>query len=323
LIAKYPAVPSTSAKLLVYDRTKDNIEHAYIKDIERFLPKDTAIIMNDTKVIKARLFGQKSTGAKIELLYTKQINNTLHEVLIKGRIKQDMEILFNEELYAKIRKINKDGSRIVEFIHNKKLLNFEELLWFFEKIGHIPLPPYIDREDNNNDTLTYQSKFAKKAGSVAAPTASLHFDDELLNTIKTTHNNAFVTLHIGLGTFKNVEVSDIREHLIHTERYDITPEAKEIIDSKQNILCIGTTACRSAEHYFKTKQTSGECNIFLHYNNPPQRVNHLLTNFHLPKSTLIMLVASMLGVEKTIELYNEAIAKNYRFYSYGDAMLIL
>jgi S-adenosylmethionine:tRNA ribosyltransferase-isomerase len=294
-----------------------------VSNIEQFLPTDCSIIMNNTKVIKARLFGHKESGAKIEVMYIREFSNYAHEVLIRGKVSIGTKVVLAQNLYANVIALNDDGSRIVEFVSDSKKLNFSDMSSFFELLGHVPLPPYIDRDDTLSDNLTYQSTFACVDGSVAAPTASLHFDDELLCSIQKSHKTAFVTLHIGLGTFKNVEARDIREHQIHTERYAISDDAKTIIDSNCKILAIGTTACRSVEHYCKSGKTTGECDIFIHYANPPTRVNHLMTNFHLPKSTLIMLVASMIGVHKTKQIYQIAIESGYRFYSYGDAMLIL
>ncbi len=309
--------------MLVYDRKTGQITHSTISQINSFLPKDCAIIMNDTKVIKARLYGQKESGANIELLYIRDLSRYEHEVLIKGKVKAGTTLTFGGGLSAKVLKLNDDGSRIVSLHTEQGELDFVSLLPFLDAIGHIPLPPYMEREDTLEDSSNYQSRFAINEGSVAAPTASLHFDDELLKRLQESHRSAFVTLHIGLGTFKNVEASDIREHQIHTERYQISDHAKDLIDSETDILCIGTTACRSVEYYFAQKKQSGECDIFLHIENKPKRVNHLLTNFHLPKSTLIMLVSSMIGLEKTLELYELAIKNEYRFYSFGDAMLIL
>lgn len=279
--------------------------------------------MNNTKVIKARLYGQKRSGAKIEVMYIKELGDKTHEVLIRGKVKIADKITISDSFHLLVKRLNSDGSRVVEFFNVEKSLDFNELLSYFDTLGHTPLPPYINREDDEKDKEAYQSLFASTPGSVAAPTASLHFDDDLLRDLQHKHQNAFVTLHIGLGTFKNVESDDIRKHQIHSERFFISDEAKRLIDSNKKILCIGTTACRSVEYHHKTKKTSGECDIFLHIDNKPTRVNHLMTNFHLPKSTLIMLVSSFIGLEKTKELYEIAIKNNYRFYSYGDAMLII
>ena len=324
LIATYPASPRDHAKLLVYDRKSDTITHAHFYDLEKFIPKDCALIFNDTKVIKARLFGKKPSGGKSELLINRPLNATDINVYIRGRVKVGTEIYFDENLSAKVTKLNEDGSREVNFFLEGKLLRFEELLPIIDTIGHIPLPPYIQREDEAADADEYQSVFAKEAGAVAAPTASLHFTPEQHERICKNHKHAYVTLHVGSGTFKPVEADIITEHPMHSEYYEISNAAKELLDSDTPILSVGTTSTRTIEFYAKHgKVQRGEANLFLHPQNKPSRVNHLLTNFHLPKSTLLMLVASFVGLEKTQELYAEAIKEKYRFYSYGDAMLIL
>ena len=324
LIAAYPANPRDHAKLLVYNRETDTITHAHFYDLEQFIPKDCALIFNDTKVIKARLFGHKPSGGKIELLINRPLNAVDINVYIRGRVKAETQLLFDENLQAKVISCNEDGSREVNFFKDEKLLRFEELLAIVDKIGHIPLPPYIQREDETADANEYQSVFAKEEGAVAAPTASLHFTPEQHERICKNHKHAYVTLHVGSGTFKPVEADIITEHPMHAEYYAISNAAKELLDSKTPILSVGTTSTRTIEFYAKHgKIQSGEANLFLHPNNKPSRVNYLLTNFHLPKSTLLMLVASFVGLEKTQELYATAIKENYRFYSYGDAMLII
>jgi len=323
LIATYPASPRDSAKLLVYDRKRDKITHTIFSEIEHFIPKDAALIFNNTKVIKARLYGKKSSGGKVELLINRPLNDFDVNVYIRGRVKEGSTLLFDDNLQARVLQLKADGSRVVRFFRDNKELCFEELLSIIDNIGHIPLPPYLQREDEDLDEQEYQSVFAKKEGAVAAPTASLHFTKELYNRIRATHPFAEVTLHVGSGTFKPVEAEVITDHPMHSEYYEIPPKAKELLDSNTPILAVGTTSTRTIEYYVRTHQTSGEANLFLHPQNPPKRVNHLLTNFHLPKSTLIMLVASFVGLEKTLKLYNEAIKERYRFYSYGDAMLIL
>jgi len=239
-------------------------------------------------------------------------------------VKVETHIEFDESLVAVVKELKDDGSRVVNFLQNDKLLRFEDLLPIIERIGHIPLPPYIQREDSEEDASEYQTVFAREEGAVAAPTASLHFTPEQHERICKKFNHAFVTLHVGSGTFKPVEAEVITDHPMHSEYYDISNAAKDILDSAQDILSIGTTSTRTIEFYEKHgKVQRGEANLFLHPNNKPSRVNHLLTNFHLPKSTLLMLVASFVGLEKTQELYAEAIKEKYRFYSYGDAMLII
>ncbi|WP_434580191.1 tRNA preQ1(34) S-adenosylmethionine ribosyltransferase-isomerase QueA [Sulfurimonas sp. NW15] len=324
LIANYPASPRDHAKLLVYDRATDTITHTFFYNLENFLSPECALIFNDTKVIKARLFGKKQSGGKIELLINRAITAHNINVYIRGKVKRDTEIFFDDNLMAKVTQLNEDGSREVNFYQNSILLRFEDLLPVIDKIGHIPLPPYIQRPDEDEDADEYQSVFASQEGAVAAPTASLHFTSEQHKRICQKHKHAYITLHVGSGTFKPVEAEVITNHPMHSEYYDISKEAKEILDSDIPVLSVGTTSTRTIEFYARHKgQMRGEANLFLHPNNKPLRVNHLLTNFHLPKSTLLMLVASFVGLDKTHQLYAEAIQEKYRFYSYGDAMLIL
>jgi S-adenosylmethionine:tRNA ribosyltransferase-isomerase len=309
---------------LVYDRATDKITHAHFYDLEKYIPKNCALIFNDTKVIKARLYGKKPSGGKIELLINRPLDAYTVNVYIRGKVKVDTEILFDEELSAKVVKLEDDGSREVEFFKDSTKLRFEDLLPIMDKIGHVPLPPYINREDDKSDEDEYQSVFAAQEGAVAAPTASLHFTPEQHERVCKNFKHAYVTLHVGSGTFKPVDAEVITDHPMHSEYYDISDEAKEILDSDIEVLSVGTTSTRTIEYYAKHgKIQRGEANLFLHPNNKPSRVDHLLTNFHLPKSTLLMLVASFVGVSKTQKLYTEAIKNRYRFYSYGDAMLIL
>ncbi len=244
-------------------------------------------------------------------------------VYIRGRVKVGTKLLFDQSLSAEVVKLHEDGTRVVTFYQLDQKLDFEMLNQILETIGHIPLPPYIKREDNKEDVQNYQTLFAKNIGAVAAPTASLHFTPELLKKIQAKHQSAFVTLHVGAGTFKPVEHQDINEHIMHKEFYNIPSSAQEIIDSPKKILAVGTTVTRTIEYYARENKTEGESDLFLHPQNRPMRVNYLLTNFHLPKSTLLMLVASFVGIQKTLDLYDEAIKNNYQFYSYGDAMLIV
>ena len=324
LIATYPANPRDSAKLLVYDRKSDTVTHAHFYDLEKFLPQDVAFIFNNTKVIKARIFGHKPTGAKMELLINRPLNAYDVNVYIRGKVKKDTQILFDENLVATVQELNEDGSRVILFSQNSQTLRFEEILPIIEKIGHVPLPPYIQREDEETDTREYQTVFAKAEGAVAAPTASLHFSQEQHQRLCENYKYGYVTLHVGSGTFKPVEVETITEHPMHSEYYEIPKETQQLLESDTPIVAVGTTSTRTVEYYVRNKtQTKGEANLFLHPQNKPLRVNHLITNFHLPKSTLLMLVASFVGLEKTQELYKIAIENEYRFYSYGDAILIL
>jgi len=323
LIATEPVSPRDSCKLLVYERKTRTITHTIFSKINDFLPKECAVLCNDTKVIKARIFGTKISGGRVELLINKPLGNERVSCLIRGKVKEGTQLYFDKGLTAKVLELCEDGSRIVSFSHQAKNLCFEELILVLDNIGHIPLPPYMQREDNESDEDEYQSVFSQNAGAVAAPTASLHFTPELFETVKSTHPLEFLTLHVGAGTFKPVEAETITEHPMHSEYYNIPAPALELIHSAKPLLAIGTTVTRTVEYYVRTHKSEGEANLFLHPANPPQRINHLLTNFHLPKSTLLMLVASFVGLEETQAIYAEAIKEKYRFFSYGDAMLIL
>ena len=323
LIATSPARPADSAKLLVYNKEDDSITHTTFRDILEYIPANCNIFLNDTKVIKARIYGTKSSGGKIELLVIKPLPENRYIAMVKGRVKIGTTVEFEQNLTATIESLNEDGSRVVKFYKQNTELNFEQLVEILEQIGHIPLPPYMNREDSKQDELDYQTLFAKEDGSVAAPTASLHFTPELLENLHKSRNIHTLTLHVGAGTFKPVDAQNIKEHPMHSEYYNIPKNAQSVINSNEKILAVGTTVTRTIEFFARTKKANGECDLFLHPHNKPLRVDYLLTNFHLPKSTLIMLVSAFLGRDKTLKLYNEAIEKGYRFYSYGDAMLII
>jgi len=322
-IATTPVHPRDHAKLLVYDRKTDSVTHTTFKHLLDFIPKECDIFLNDTRVIKARIFGKKESGGKVELLFNKPLDTHHYLVLIRGRVKVGTELFFDHDLIATVSQLNDDGSREVTFTHKSKEIRFEDLVPVLDEIGHIPLPPYIQREDNEDDETDYQTLFAANAGAVAAPTASLHFTPELFAQMEQRHKTHKITLHVGAGTFKPVEVEKILEHPMHSEYFHISQEAAKVLDGNQPILAIGTTVTRTVEYYVRTGKRDGECDLFLNPHNLPKRVTHLLTNFHLPKSTLIMLVSAFIGREKTLQLYNEAIENKYRFFSYGDAMLIL
>jgi len=322
-IATTPVHPRDHAKLLVYDREKDTITHTTFKHLLDFVPKECDVFLNDTRVIKARIFGEKASGGKVELLFNKPLDAHHYLVLIRGKVKVGTELFFDDSLVATVTVLNDDGSRVVAFTHKNKEIRFEDLILVLDNIGHIPLPPYMHREDNKEDETDYQTLFAKNAGAVAAPTASLHFTPELFAALEARHQTHKITLHVGAGTFKPVDVEEILDHPMHSEYFHISKEAAHVLDSKTPLLAIGTTVTRTLEYYVRTGKMDGECDLFLNPHNPPQRVTHLLTNFHLPKSTLIMLVSAFIGREKTLQLYKEAIKKEYRFFSYGDAMLIL
>jgi len=325
LIATYPTYPKEEARLLVFNRKNKQISHSTFGNLQDFLP-DCAIFFNDTKVIKARIYGKKTSGGKIELFLHQAFLNSQNQLFlaqIKGRVKIGEVLHFDENLKAEVKELLACGLRKVQFFRNDEILSPSQLYTLLEKIGHIPLPPYIKREDEKSDLTDYQSIFAKNLGAIAAPTASLHFSEAMLEKLAKKHEFYQLTLHVGAGTFKSVECENIKEHKMHSEFFDIPKRACEIIDSKQAILGVGTTVTRTIEYYIRTKTKSGFCNLFLHPQNPPLRQNHLLTNFHLPKSTLIMLVSAFIGRQECLKLYELAIKEKYRFYSYGDGMLIL
>ena len=321
LIASSPANPKDSANLLVYQRSNNKITHTKFGNLIEFLP-DCDIIFNDTKVIKARIYGKKSSGGAVELLLNQPLGEGKFSTLIKGRVKAGTILEFDNGLSCEVIELL-DEYRIVKFYQNNRLVDTACLYQILNTIGHVPLPPYIKREDQKSDEIWYQSIFAKNNGAVAAPTASLHFSPQMIQNLKSKHNISYITLHVGAGTFKGVEVSDIREHKMHSEIYTISDEAINTINSNKPILGAGTTVTRCIEYFYRTGVKDGLCDLFLHPANPPQRQNYLLTNFHLPKSTLIMLVASFVGLENVKQIYKQAIEKNYKFYSYGDAMLVI
>ncbi len=323
LIAKHPVYPPDSAKLLVYDRKKDKITHTTFNHLLDFIPQDISIFLNDTKVIKARIFGQKESGGKVELLFNKPLFMDRYLVMIRGKVKVGTKLFFDQDLIAEILELNDDGSRVVNFYQKEKKLDFLSLINILNEIGHLPLPPYMNREDEKKDEEDYQTLFAKNYGAVAAPTASLHFTEELLKNLEEKFGLNYLTLHVGAGTFKPVEAEDILTHPMHSEYFEIGIESKKNLDKAKKTLAVGTTVTRTIEYYARTNKIQGECDLFLNPLNKPIKVDYLLTNFHLPKSTLIMLIASFVGLEKTLEIYNTAIKEKYRFYSYGDGMLII
>lgn len=340
LIASYPADPKESAKLLVYKRESGEIIHSDFYHLFSFIPKDSSIILNDTRVLKARIYGVRQSssksengGGKREILFhyfcAPMSNDCVCQ--IKGRIKLEDTIKLENGYFAHIKDELENGYKVVFFTYKDKILSQKEILAMLEHIGHIPLPPYIKRSDENLDSSEYQSVFAKHLGAVAAPTASLHFSREMFAKMQEHFPLYYVTLHIGAGTFASVQSQDIREHRIHSEFLHIDSSTIHSILNAKKILCIGTTAMRSVEYLVRQNLSPNEphadinaqCDLFLHLGNAPIKTDYLLTNFHLPKSSLLMLVASMVGVAQMKHIYAEAIHKQYRFFSYGDGMLIL
>ncbi|TLD87852.1 tRNA preQ1(34) S-adenosylmethionine ribosyltransferase-isomerase QueA [Helicobacter sp. MIT 05-5294] len=358
-IATHPIFPKEAAKLLVYERAQDKITHATFKDFSKFLPPDTLLVFNNTKVLPARLYGTKviqdskaqtqTSGAKIEALFHKEISPNVYLMQFKGRLKVGHLVSFGQGIFARILKSqqiesqNPDtqgvGFKEAEFFRvsqpqTKSSQSFpqdslesplsrKEFFEFLEHFGHIPLPPYLKRKDTQEDKNDYQSVFAKHLGAIAAPTASLHFSEESYHDLKNRFDSTEITLHVGAGTFIGVNAENILEHKMHKEQFFLTQDSANKIQNASHITAIGTTAVRVIEEFARNGALSGECDLFLHPQNKPLKTQAILTNFHLPKTTLLMLVASFIGLDKTKQLYEEAIAQNYRFYSYGDGMLIL
>ena len=327
LIAQVPIKDRTSSKLMVLDKETGEIEHRIFRDIIDYLNPGDCLVLNDTRVIPARLIGSKvETGGKIEFLLLKRTEDDTWETLVKPgkRAKIGARFSFGDgKLIAEVVGMGEDGARIVKFEYNGI---FEEIL---DELGNMPLPPYIT--ERLDDKERYQTVYSKEQGSAAAPTAGLHFTKELLEEVKKKGVNiAYVTLHVGLGTFRPVKVDDVNEHVMHSEFYHLEEEdAKIINDTKKRgnkIISVGTTSTRTLETIGDengfVKAQSGWTNIFIYPGYEFKVVDKLITNFHLPESTLIMLVSALSGKEKVMNAYNEAVKERYRFFSFGDSMII-
>lgn len=326
LIAQTPLLKRDSSRLLVLDKNTGEISHRHFADIIDYLNKNDVLVINDTKVIPARLIGTKEeTGAVIEVLMLKNIDGDIWECLCKPakRVKEGTIIKFSDSLSAKCVGIFDEGIRHVEFIYNGI---FMEIL---DQLGEMPLPPYIHEKLSEKDR--YQTVYAKNIGSAAAPTAGLHFTNELLEKIKEKGVKVVsVTLHVGLGTFRPVNVEDVEKHKMHSEYYKMTDEVADILNNAKNkgnkIISVGTTSTRVLEtiisKYNKFVGCSGFTDIFIYPGYKFKGIDELITNFHLPKSTLIMLVSALAGKENIMNAYKEAVKLEYRFFSFGDAMFI-
>lgn len=328
LIAQTPIKKRDESRLMVVDRNNKNIEHKHFFDIIDYLNKGDCLVLNSSKVIPARLYGNKvGTGGKVEFLLLENKEGKLWEVLVKPGKKAKVGTKFefgNGKLEAKVIEVLEDGNRIVELKHDRDIY---EIL---DEIGQMPLPHYITHK--LKDKNRYQTVYCKERGSAAAPTAGLHFTPELLNKIKEKGVNiAYLTLHVGLGTFRPVKVEDISKHKMHSEYFSINQNTADLINNTKKagkrIIAVGTTSCRTLESaadesgFFKA--CSGYTDIFISPGYKFKVLDALVTNFHLPESTLIMLVSAFLGYEKTMQAYKTAVENKYRFYSLGDAMLIL
>ncbi len=327
LIAQTPLKDRAASRLLVLDRKTGEIEHTEFHEIINYLNKGDVLVINDTKVIPARLIGNKEeTNAVIELLLLKDLGDNIYETLSRPqkRLKEGTIVSFgNGILKAKVIKIMDEGITHVELIYDGILY---EIL---DKLGEMPLPPYIHEKLENKDR--YQTVYAKNLGSAAAPTAGLHFTDELLTKIKEKGIIiAPITLHVGLGTFRPVNVEDVTKHKMHTEFYQMTKETADILNNakkeSRRIISVGTTSTRTLEtiihKYGEFKECSGNTDIFIYPGFEFKGIDAQITNFHLPKSTLIMLISAFAGKEKVMNAYKEAVDKKYRFFSFGDSMFI-
>ncbi len=328
LIAQDPLEDRSSSRLLVLHRKSGRVEHRVFTDIVEYLKPGDCLVRNNTKVIPARLYGTRvDTGATIELLLLKRMENDVWETLVKPgkKARQGVVISFGDGiLTGEIIDVKEDGNRLIQFRYEGI---FEEIL---DQLGQMPLPPYITH--TLKDKNRYQTVYAKYEGSAAAPTAGLHFTEELFQKLEEKGVLvANVTLHVGLGTFRPVKVDDVSKHHMHTEFYQVTKEeADKINKAKQaggRIVCVGTTSCRTiesaADENGVLKPGQGDTDIFIYPGYSFKMMDVLITNFHLPESTLLMLVSALAGKEQVMRVYEEAVRERYRFFSFGDAMIIL
>ena len=327
LIAQDPLEDRSASRLLHLDKTTGDIEHTNFKHVLDFLKPGDCLVINDTKVIPARLYGHKvDTGAVIELLLLKRRENDVWETLVKPgkKARPGAVISFGDGLLTgKILDIVEEGNRLIQFSYEGI---FEEIL---DQLGEMPLPPYITHK--LQDKNRYQTVYAKHEGSAAAPTAGLHFTEELLQQVKEMGVNiAHVTLHVGLGTFRPVKVEDVTDHHMHSEFYVVEPDQAELINqTKKNggrVIAVGTTSCRTLESATDEngilQAKSGWTEIFIYPGYSFKMIDGLITNFHLPESTLLMLVSALAGKEQIMAAYEESVKERYRFFSFGDAMFI-
>lgn len=330
LIAQYPVEKRDESRLMVLNRKAKSIEHRIFKDIVNYLHEGDVLVVNETKVFPARLFGVKEkTDARVELLLLRQLEETMWEVMVKParKVRVGNRIQITDEFGCDVIDNTVSGGRVVKFDYNGN-----DFFGLIEEYGKSPLPPYINREAEEIDRIKYQTVYAKKVGAVAAPTAGLHFTEELLDSIKRMGVKVVpIVLHVGLGTFRPIKVEDLSRHQMDSEYYEITRESAEQINETKlkggRVIAVGTSTVRVLETAANAdnlvKPDSGWTDKFIY---PPYQfkiIDQLITNFHLSGSTLFLLACAMTGKEVMLEAYQEAINQKYRFYSYGDAMLIL
>ncbi|MBQ6820362.1 MAG: tRNA preQ1(34) S-adenosylmethionine ribosyltransferase-isomerase QueA [Clostridium sp.] len=327
LIAQHPLEKRDTSRLMVLDKNKGTIEHKNFHDVIDYLNKGDTLVLNNTRVMPARLIGEKEgTGGKIEFLLLKRIEGDKWECLAKPgkKAKIGQKFIFGEgKLKCEVVDIVEEGNRIIEFSYDGI---FEQVL---DELGEMPLPPYIT--EKLDDRERYQTVYSKEKGSAAAPTAGLHFTEELLQKIKEKGVNiAYLTLHVGLGTFRPVKVDEINDHVMHSEYYHLDKENAEIINETKKrgnkVISVGTTSTRTLETIGDkngfVREQSGWTNIFIYPGYKYKVIDELITNFHLPESTLIMLVSALAGKENVMNAYNIAVEEKYRFFSFGDSMII-
>ena len=328
LIAQDPLEDRSASRLLVLNRKTGAVEHHTFKEITNYLQPGDCLVLNNTKVIPARLLGVKEdTGAAIEVLLLKRRDGNVWETLVKPgkKARPGAKLVFGDGcLRAEVLEVVEEGNRLIRFDYEGI---FEEVL---DRLGEMPLPPYITHK--LQDKNRYQTVYAKYEGSAAAPTAGLHFTEELLAQIeKMGVHIAYVTLHVGLGTFRPVKADNILEHHMHSEHYEVTPETAEMInrtkESGGRVICVGTTSCRTvesaADENCRVQPGCGDTEIFIYPGYRFKVLDCLITNFHLPESTLVMLVSALAGRENVLSAYREAVEEKYRFFSFGDAMLVV
>ena len=329
LIAQHPLEPRDHSRMMVLNKQSDEIVHKHFYDITDYLREGDCLILNNTRVLPARIYGtKKETGAIVEFLLLNQIENNLWETLAGPgkRAKENTEFIFGEGIMeAKVEEVLPNGNRIVRFSYDKS----DNIYNILDKIGQMPLPHYITEE--LEDKERYQTVYSKELGSVAAPTAGLHFTDEILRKLADKGVNiGYVTLHVGLGTFRPVKADKIEDHHMHSEHYHLPKETAELINkTKANggrVIAVGTTSCRTLESVAtfcgEIKEDDRFTDIFIYPGYQFKCIDGLLTNFHLPESTLVMLVSAFYGYDKTFKAYKEAVMDEYRFFSFGDCMLI-
>lgn len=332
LIAQTPSEKREDARMMVLDRRSETIEHRHFYDITDYFNENDVMVLNNTRVIPARMYGHKETGALLEVFLLKQIAGKTWQVLLNPskRVREDMIIKISDELSLKVLTREDQGKWLVEMFYDG---NFYEIL---DRVGKIPLPPYIERSMTDDrlkelDYERYQTVYAQRRGSVAAPTAGLHFTEEILQKLKNKGVQiCYVTLNVGLGTFRPVKTENILDHKMESEEYEISKETAEIITNARRagkkITAVGTTSVRTLETCMKKfdeiLEVIDDSSLFIYPGFKFRAVDRLITNFHLPKSTLIMLVSAFAGKDFTFRAYEEAVREKYKFYSYGDCMLI-